>query len=101
MNLPLRWERVDAALTAEFDTPERTDQWRAWLFGEIDFAYARVTKKKELPVLVEMDPPFHVTQGGKVLCRQVDRLKERWKPGQPLWVPGNKGGDTVPIRRGV
>jgi hypothetical protein len=92
LNLWLRWERVDQALTAEIDTRERADQWRAWLFEEIGHLYADVEDRRTLPVLVELSPPYHVTQGGKVLCRRVDRASERWEPGQPLWVAAGRGG---------
>jgi hypothetical protein len=89
-NLPLRWDRFDQ-VTAECDTPEYEIQFRAWLSEELEWCYAHVKKRRELPVLISGDPPFHVTQGGEVLCHHLDRRFDRITPGQPLWVPGSSG----------
>lgn len=88
LNLGLRWDRVNEVVTAEVDTRACADQWRAWLFEEIEHLYAQVEDRRQLPVLVELNPPYHVTQGGTVLCRRVDR----YEPGQPLWVESEQGG---------
>jgi hypothetical protein len=89
-NLGLRWERVNQAVTAEIETRERANQWRRWLFEEIDHLtktfFANDADRRTFPVLIDMEPPFEVTQGGVVLGRRVNRLSEPWNPGQPLWV---------------
>jgi len=77
-NLPLRWERLNewerAHGTRVFGEP-----WVRWLFEE-------VAGWEKPPVLVDLEPPYHATQGGEVLCRRVDLRHDRWEPGQPLWV---------------
>jgi len=90
VNLGLRWERVNQAVTAEVETRERANQWHRWLFEEIDHFtkayFANDADRRAFPVLIDMEPPCDVTQGGVVLGRMVNRLSEPWKPGQPLWV---------------
>jgi hypothetical protein len=102
-NLQLRWELLDR-LTAEVDTREYAAQFRAWLSEELARLYADVKDQRELPVLFDLDPPFHVTQGGEVLCRRVVPWIDQVKPGQPLWVAGPSsdaeiGTDRPPRRR--
>ena len=79
-NLPLRWEGQDR-LTAEFDTPAHADQWRAWLFAEIGRLSA---DQQDPPILVDLDPPYHVTQGGAVLFQRHDGRD--YQEGDPLWL---------------
>jgi hypothetical protein len=90
LNLYLRWERVDQGVTAEIETRERAAQWRSWLFEEINHYtkthFADDADRRMFPVLIDMEPPFHVTQSGAVLGRMVNRLSEPWQRGQPLWV---------------
>lgn len=82
-NLPLPWEGQDR-LTAEFDTSAYWDQWRAWLFAEIE---RLSTDRAEPPILVDIEPPYYVTQGGTVLFQRIDY--QDFKAGDPLWVtPG-------------
>ena len=82
-NLRVRWEGEDR-LTAEIDTPARTEQWRAWLFTEIERMCADVTDPQQLPILVDIDPPHHVTQGGTVLFQRHSGRHFRY--GDPLWM---------------
>jgi hypothetical protein len=82
-NLPLRWEDQEQ-LTAEFDTPAYAQQWRAWLFGEIERLCSEITDPNELPILIQMDPPFHVTQGGTVLFQR--HSGRDYQEGDPLWL---------------
>jgi hypothetical protein len=79
-NLPLRWEGQDR-LTAKFDMPAHSEQWRAWLFEEIERLSA---DRQDLPILVDLDPPFHVTQGGRVLFQRADG--RNYQEGDPLWM---------------
>lgn len=93
LNLRLRWERLDPLC------PERmadVPAWLAVLFAEIERIDACIPNPSERLVLVDLDPPFHVTRGGEVLCRKLNVLSEPWKEGQPIWVepPG-----TVKARR--
>ena len=81
-NLPLRWEGQDR-LTAEFDTPAYSEQWRAWLFGELERLSADYDGPNP-PILVDIDPPFHVTQGGTVLFQRHDG--RHYQEGDPLWM---------------
>lgn len=82
-NLPLRWDGVDA-LTAEYDTPAYSAQWREWLFAELGRYFTGPDGPPELPVLVDLDPPHHVTQGGTVLFQRGDHRDH--EDGAPLWV---------------
>jgi hypothetical protein len=97
-NLGLRWERVNQAVTAALETRERADQWHRWLLEEIDHftktAFADGADRRTFPVLIDMEPPFAVTQGGVVLGRMVNRLSEPWTPGQPLWVAVERTSKT-------
>jgi hypothetical protein len=87
-NLRLRWGRQNE-LEGECGTPEHEDRWRDWLFGEIGWLYEQAGGRAEPPVLVDINPPFHATQGGKVLCRPLHLPYDPWEPGQPTWVaPG-------------
>lgn len=81
-NLLLRWEGQDR-LTAEYDTPAHSDQWRAWLFEELDRLFADAYGQ-DPPILVDLDPPYHVTQGGTVLFQRADGRD--YQDGDPLWL---------------
>jgi hypothetical protein len=84
-NLPLRWGRLDE-LEGSPDTPEYVARWREWLFEEIERLSASVDGQRWLPVMLDLDPPYHATQGGEVLCR---RLMGDYREGGPQWVaPG-------------
>ena len=82
-NLPLRWEGQEQ-LTAEYATAVYANEWREWLFRELERVFAEIEDKRSLPILVDIDPPFHVTQGGTVLFQRLD-LRD-YKEGDPLWV---------------
>lgn len=82
-NLPLRWEGQEL-LTTEFNTPAYTFEWRAWLFAEIDRVYADVTDPQKLPILVDIDPPYHATQGGTVLLQR--HSGRAYREGDPEWL---------------
>lgn len=79
-NLQLRWEGQDA-IAAEFDTAAYRDQWRAWLLAEIDRLAAGAA---DPPILVDTDPPYHVTQGGVVLFQR--HTGRDYQDGNPLWM---------------
>jgi hypothetical protein len=87
-NLGLRWERVHQAVTAEIETRERAHQWHRWLLEEIDLFtrtfFANDADRRTFPVLIDMDPPYHVTQGGTVLFQRLDHRD--YREGEPLWV---------------
>jgi hypothetical protein len=82
-NLPFRWEGQDW-LAAEIDTPAHREQWRTWLFEEIERLFAQDSDQQNPPILVDLDPPFQVTQGGTVLFQHVDYRD--YKEGDPLWL---------------
>jgi hypothetical protein len=81
INLPLRWEGQDR-LAGEIDTPAHSVQWRDWLFAEIERLTAEY--QQDPPILVDIDPPYHVIQGGAVLFQRVDHRD--YREGDPLWV---------------
>ena len=60
------------------------EPWRKWLFEEIERLFSVQGDGQEPPVLVELDLPYHVTQGGEVLCQRVSG--DQYEPGDPLWV---------------
>jgi hypothetical protein len=79
-NLPLRWEGQDR-LTGEVDTAGHREQWRAWLVAEIK----RLSGDQQFsPILVDMDPPYHITQAGMVLFQRHDG--RNFQEGDPLWM---------------
>ncbi len=82
-SLRLRWEGEDR-LTAEFNTPAYTVEWRAWLYTEIERLCADITDPQKLPILVEIDPPYHITQGGTVLFQR--HSGRGYQDGDPLWM---------------
>jgi hypothetical protein len=79
-SLALRWEGQEL-LTAAYDTPEHAEQWRAWFFAEIERLCANA---QHPPILVDLDPPFHVTQGGTVLFQR--HSGRDFQQGDPLWL---------------
>ena len=96
-NLPLHWEGQDR-LTGEIDTPAHREQWRAWLFAEFERAFAKYGYPENPPILVDMDPPYHVTQGGKVLFQRHDG--RGYQEGDPLWLAQpRRTGSPSPRRR--
>lgn len=82
-NLPLRWEGQDH-LTGEYGTAAYANEWREWLFREFERLFGDIEDPRNLPILVDIDPPFHVTQGGTVLFQLVDHRD--YKEGDPRWV---------------
>lgn len=83
-NLPLRWDRQDE-LAGLHGSPKYAEEWRGWLHEELR-RLDEVGERAEPPVLVDLEPPYHVTRGDEVLCRRVDLCHDHWEPGQPLWV---------------
>ncbi len=83
-NLALRWEEGQERLTAECDTPAHSEQWRVWLFEEIERLFAGSDDRQGPPSLVDLDPPYHVTQGGTVLFQRHDGW--HYQEGDPLWL---------------
>jgi hypothetical protein len=91
-NLALRWEGQDQ-LTAAYDTPEHSEQWRAWLFAEIERLCA---DRLDPPILVDLEPPFHVTQGGTVLFQRHDGRD--YQEGDPLWLTPTRANRLAKAR---
>lgn len=81
-NLPLRWDRLEA-LEGSPDTLEYVSRWCSWLFEEIEHLTVNTDDRRWLPVMIDLDPPYHATQGGEVLCR---RLMSDYREGGPQWV---------------
>jgi len=80
LNLPLCWERL-GHFDGNPDSQEYADHWRSWFFEEIDRLYVDADGRRlPPPVLLDLNPPYHVTRAGKVLCRR------EFKPGEPEWI---------------
>jgi ribA/ribD-fused uncharacterized protein len=80
-NLSLCWE-----LFHQFDDQENAqlvEPWRDLLFQEIERLVTEIGEESARPVMVDLDPPWHVTRGGIVLCR---RYTGQYKEGGPMWV---------------
>jgi N-glycosidase YbiA len=97
-NLPLRWDRPDE-LQGEPGTREYAERWRTWLFEEIERLSAEAGGRWLPPVLVDLDPPYHATQGGKVLCRRA--RADEYEPGKPLWVQVDRAAVVTFSRYGT
>ncbi len=89
-NLPLRWGRLDE-LEGSPDTREHVEQWRKWLFEEMERLSADSDGRRWIPILLDLDPPYQATRGGEVLCR---RLMDEYREGGPQWVAS--GCEMVP-----
>jgi len=91
-NLPLRWDRQND-LEGKDGTLEYHERWRNWLLDEIGRLWDDADARRTPPVLIDLDPPFHATQGGKVLCR---RLMGEYKVDGPEWVAPDLGQRPEP-----
>lgn len=97
LNLRLQWDRLDALYP---ETAAGIPAWKEVFFAEIERAWSGAKGPQWMPVLVDLEPPFHVTQAGKLLCRMVNCLAEPWKDGQPTWVePPSTSKARRPRRR--
>jgi len=81
-NLPLRWDWFDQ-IEGDLDTLEYAEEWRSRLFQEIERLSAGADGQRRLPVMIDLNPPYHATRGDKVLCR---RLMGEYREGGPQWV---------------
>jgi ribA/ribD-fused uncharacterized protein len=80
-NLPLRWDQLDQ-LEGNPDTQEYAQRWRDWLFSEVERLSDGIDGRRWGPVMIDLDPPYHATRGGQVLCR---RLMGEYREGGPEW----------------